>query len=358
MEDSLRAPCSSRASLSFALAALVLCGSSAPAWAAAPSARVVVDMDGRSVRVPEPARIQRVAILTSPAVQIAYLLGIQAKLCAVTNSVKRSRLLAEVDPHIRTVPACRATAGQVNLEALLATRPDLCLGSELDLRTVESATSIPALQLAVGGTQEFTQQIRDEVLFIAGALGRERRARECLSWLDASRELLRRRTSDLAPGARPRVFMGFGPSHLITFGSSTFMHEWIEAAGCRNAAEEIRTSGGKEGGLTQVSMEQVVRWAPDLVVLDSGSAEELARDPQWKSIPAVRDGRVYRLPTGVFIWNRASFESATLVPIWLATKAHPRRLEGISMDEEARRFYRDAFGFRLTDAQLQSVLHP
>jgi iron complex transport system substrate-binding protein len=358
MASSVRRRGFGRASLSSALAALALCGAPTSARADAARARVVVDMDGRSVRVPEPARIERVAILTSPAVQIAYLLGLQAKLCAVTNSVKRSRLLAEVDPHIRTVPACRATAGQVNLEALLATRPDLCIGSALDLRTVENATRIPALELAVGGARGFTQQIRDEVLFIAGALGREQRARECLSWLDASRELLRRRTSELAPGARPRVFMGFGPDHLITFGSSTFMQEWIEAAGCRNAAEQIRTSGGKEGGLAQVSMEQVLRWAPDLVVLDSGGAAELARDPRWRSVPAVREGRVFRLPTGVFMWNRASFESAVLVPMWLAVKGHPRRLAGVSMEEEARRFYRDAFGFELTDAQLASVLHP
>jgi iron complex transport system substrate-binding protein len=358
MENSVRTRGFGRASLPFGLAALVLCGAGAAARADAPRARVMVDMDGRSVRVPEPARIERVAILTSPAVQIAYLLGLQAKLCAVTRSVKLSRLLPEVDPHIRAVPACRAMAGQVNLEALLATRPDVCVGSELDLRNVESATRIPALRLAVGGTREFTRQIRDDVLFIAGVLGREQRARECLSWLDTSRELLRRRTSDLAPGARPRVFMGFGPDHLITFGSSTFMQEWIEAAGCRNAAEEIRTSGGREGGLAKVSMEQVLRWAPDLVVLDGGSAGELARDQRWSSVPAVREGRVFRLPTGVFMWNRASFESAVMVPMWLAVKAHPRRLAGVSMDEEARRFYRDTFGFRLTDAQLASVLHP
>ena len=76
------------------------------------------------------------------------------------------------------------------------------------------------------------------------------------------------------------------------------------------------------------------------------------------AVPAVRTGRVVRLPTGVFIWNRASFESAALLPIWLAFKAYPARFREMSMDEEARRFYRDVFGFQLTDAQLCIVLHP
>jgi hypothetical protein len=33
-------------------------------------------------------------------------------------------------------------------------------------------------------------------------------------------------------------------------------------------------------------------------------------------------------------------------------------LEGVSMREEARRFYRKVLGFRLTGAQLESVLDP
>ena len=110
--------------------------------------------------------------------------------------------------------------------------------------------------------------------------------------------------------------------------------------------------------MAQVSMEQVLRWAPDVVVLDEGDAAALSKDPKWMAVPAVRTGRVFRLPTGVFIWNRASFESAALLPIWLALHAYPARLRDMSMDEEARRFYREVFGFQLTDAQRRDVLHP
>jgi len=44
--------------------------------------------------------------------------------------------------------------------------------------------------------------------------------------------------------------------------------------------------------------------APDVIVLDEGDAAALSQDPQWMAVPAVRTGRVFRLPTGVFIWNR------------------------------------------------------
>ena len=324
----------------------------------APGARVLVDLDGRSIRLPAAERIRRTAILTSPAVQIAYVLGCQEKLCAVTMSVKRWPLLADLDPRIKTVPACRAGAGQVNLEALLAANPDVCIGSALDLRTVETGTPIPALHVATGTAGNFTQQIRDEVAFLGRVFGKERRAQACLAWLDRSRSTLMDATATIPVGKRSSVFMGFGADHLTTFGASTFMQEWIVAAGCRNAAEEIHTPDGKEGGLAQVSMEQVLRWAPEILILDEGSARDLERDPQWRHVPAVRQGRVFRLPTGIFIWNRASFESAALLPTWLAVKAQPERFRTSSFDEEARRFYLDMFGFRLSDAQLKAVLHP
>jgi len=320
--------------------------------------RTITDMEGRQVHLPAPDRIQRAAILTSPAVQIAYILGVQDKVCAVTQAVKRWPLLAQFDARIESVPAVRAGAGQVNLEALLATGPDVCIGSELDLRSVDAQTSIPTLRVAAGGSTDFTRQIKEELAFLGRVFGREERAKSTLAWLDDSRKRLQTRVSDVDPNSRPKVFMGFGPDHLTTFGASTFMHEWIGAAGCRNAAESVSTAEGKEGGLAQVSMEQVLRWAPDVVVLDEGDAAGLSTDPQWSAVPAVRAGRVFRLPTGVFIWNRASFESAALLPAWLAFHAYPTRFQDASLDEEVRRFYRDVFGFQLTDAQLRLVLHP
>ena len=320
--------------------------------------RTVVDMDGRSVRLPSPERLQRAAILTSPAVQIAYILGVQPSLCGVTQAVKRWPLLAQLDTRLAQVPAVRSGAGQVNVEALLATKPDICIGSELDLRPVEAGTTIPTVRIAAGGSSAFTEQIKNEVAFLGRVFGREPRASLALAWLDASRERIAVHLAAASARAKPTIYMGFGPDHLTTFGHSTFMQEWIEAAGCRNAAEGIVTAGGKEGGLAQVSMEQVLRWAPDVLVLDEGSVEALANDPQWKSVPAVRAGRVYRLPTGIFIWNRASFESAVLLPMWLARAAYPDRFVDTPMEAEARRFYEEVFGFTFTDERLQAVLHP
>jgi iron complex transport system substrate-binding protein len=215
---------------------------------------------------------------------------------------------------------------------------------------VEAGTTLPALRVAAGGNGQFTRQIQEEVAFLGRIFGREARARACIAWLDATRARLARDR----PRQAVRVYFGFGPDHLTTFGSGTFMQEWIEAAGCRNAAEGIRTAGGKEGGLAQISPEQLLAWAPDLLVLDEGDPAALARDSRWATLPAVRKGAVHRLPAGVFLWNRASFESACLLPLWLASRAGG----GIDMKAEASRFYAEMFGFHLGEARLDNLLDP
>jgi len=54
-----------------------------------PETRAFVDMTGNTVNIPTPDKIERVAVLTSPQVQIMYILGMQDKLCAMTASQYR-----------------------------------------------------------------------------------------------------------------------------------------------------------------------------------------------------------------------------------------------------------------------------
>jgi len=51
--------------------------------------RAFVDMTGNTVNIPTVDKIERVAVLTSPQVQIMYILGMQDKLCAMTASQYR-----------------------------------------------------------------------------------------------------------------------------------------------------------------------------------------------------------------------------------------------------------------------------
>ena len=128
------------------------------------------------------------------------------------------------------------------------------------------------------------------------------------------------------------------------------MQRQIELAGCRNAAETILTSGTREGGLhtglAEVSMEKVLEWNPDILVIDFGSPAEVYDSPKWKSITAVKNKKIFKQPIGIFIWDRPTAESAVLHPLWLAKIAYPDRFADVNLAQEIKRFYREIMSFQ------------
>jgi len=334
-------------------------GQTPSAPAAKAGTRTIVDMTGRSVEIPTPENIQRVAVLTSPLVQLMYVVGAQDKLCAMTASQSRFKLFEKFYPRQAQIPAPRRTAADINIEALLAADPQFCIGSEVDMDLVEKNTNLPTVRISTTNAPEQVFENHKATVRLFGEIfGQPARAENYCRFLDGMLREIKSRTAELPAEKRVKVYMGFNPDHLTTYGGDTYMQYLIEAAGCRNAAQELSTLGGKEGGLAEVSLEQVLSWDPDLIVVDYGNAADLARDPTWSGLRAVKEGRVLRIPVGGFLWHRSSAESAALLPLWLAINAYPDRFAGVSIENEIKRYYREIYGFALSDADVAGILHP
>jgi iron complex transport system substrate-binding protein len=318
----------------------------------------IKDMSGRRVTIPSPENIRRVAIQTSPQVLEAYAIGIQDRLCAVTNAVKMWHVLTRVDPRLAKVPATRSGNSQINIEALLQTNPDVCIGGDMDMQVIEASTNLFTLHISQGEPGKYFEQLKKEISFFGLVFGKDARARFFNDYLDRVQAEIGSATADLRSERRIKVFMGYNADHLTTYGANTFMNEWIDAAGCINAAGAICSLRGKEGGLTTVSMEQILAWNPDMIVIDSGSPQDLYKDVVWSNVAAVKNRRVYRLPLGAFIWNRPSCEAGVMLPEWLALTAYPDRFRNIDVSREVKRFYREIFQFAFTDEDVRRILNP
>jgi iron complex transport system substrate-binding protein len=64
---------------------------------------------------------------------------------------------------------------------------------------------------------------------------------------------------------RPRVYLARGPEGLETGLQGSINTEIIERAGAVNVAE-----GPEQGGIAQVSIEQLLAWNPDVIVTWTG----------------------------------------------------------------------------------------
>ncbi len=319
--------------------------------------RVFSDMLGRKVVVPEP--LTRVALLGGPTGQVAYILGARNQLCAVTKSLKSSELVNQLDPSVKDLVAPRSTSGQVNIEELIVSDPQLVIAGDLDGSIVEKKTRIPVAYLRSTMNQSF-ELLKEEIRFYGKAFGKEARAEKYVRYLQRTIDLVRSRTKDIPKDKRKIVFNGYNSNHLVTLGGDTFMQQHMELAGCRNAAQPVNTSGMREGsqhtGLAEVSMEKVLGWNPDILVIDFGSPSDLYNDPKWKSIKAIKNKMVFKQPIGMFIWDRPTAESAVLHPLWLAKIAYPERFTDIDLAQEIKSFYREIMSFNLTAGQVESIL--
>jgi iron complex transport system substrate-binding protein len=313
-------------------------------------------MLGRKVEVPEP--LTRVALLGGPTGQIAYVLGARSQLCAVTKSLTSSELVKLMDPTITNLVAPRSTSGQVNVEELIVADPQVVIAGDLDGSLIEKKTRIPVAYFRSDMNQSY-EMIKEEIRFYGTVFDKQDRAEKYIDYLQKTLELVRSRTKDIPESERKVVFNGYSSNHLVTLGGDTFMQQRMELAGCRNAAETILTTGLKEGlhtGLAEVSMEKVLGWNPDILVIDFGQPSELYGNSKWNSIAAVKNKMVFRQPVGIFIWDRPTAESAVLHPLWLAKIAYPERFSDIDMVQEIKRFYREILSFNLNDEQAESVL--
>ena len=91
------------------------------------------------------------------------------------------------------------------------------------------------------------------------------------------------------PDNSPKLETGLGGSINM---------EVLERVGATNVA-----AAAGRGGLTKVSLEQVLAWNPDgILALDPMFYRSVAADPLWSSVKAVRDARIYLAPNLPYGW--------------------------------------------------------
>ena len=111
--------------------------------------------------------------------------------------------------------------------------------------------------------------------------------------------------------------------------------------------------------MSRLPMEQIAAWNPDVIIVGTAPNEESRRailnDPRWSQIKAVRTGRVYVNPSGVYLWDRHSAEAALQV-LWAAKTLHPTRFRDLDLEKETKTFYAKFFDYALTDAEYNAIM--
>jgi len=149
---------------------------------------------------------------------------------------------------------------------------------------------------------------------------------------------------------RPKVYYARGPNGLTTGLGGASQMESIELL-ARNAAGDI------QGGLADVTVEQVRQWEPDVIIAtDPDFAARARNDPAWAPVKAIRDGRVHLMPRFPFGWVDAPPSANRLMGLWwLAKLLYPDHFKQ-DLREITRDFYAKFYHVTPTAQQIEHLL--
>lgn len=229
----------------------------------------------------EPLVPKRIVALAPSCAEIVAGLGLGDVLVGVTDHTDwplRAKALPSVGSY-----------ADVNVEAVLALRPDLVVATDdgnppASLRRLERA----GLRVVVLCLHDFTR-IQHAILTLGRIVDRDAKARQIVAEMRRVAACVAGRTH---LSARPRVLFAFQMSPLVSAGKGTFTDQLLQMSGAQSI------TAGVEQAYPRMTMESVLARAPEVVIVSTMDPEADRKRwrnwlKRWPAIPATRTGRVH-----------------------------------------------------------------
>ena len=298
----------------------------------------LTDHAGREVTIEDaPERLVSGYYISTSAV---IALGLEDQLVGIEAKANKRAIYKLSAPELIDLPSV-GTAKEFDLEGCAALAPDLVI---LPLKLKNAAQTLTDLGIDVLLVNPENQALLDDMVnLIAEAMGAQERADALLSFTAAQEAHL---TETLAAAQKPTVYLAGNSSMLSTAGDAMYQSDMIRLAGGQNAAAEI-----KDSYWVEISYEQLLAWNPEVIVLASDAtytAEDVMADPNLADCAAVKNGRVYQMPSKAEAWD-SPVPSGILGSIWLAGKLHPQSIPESDTAALIDEFYETFYGFTYSE---------
>ena len=259
-----------------------------PRGVSTPSSVSVIDDAGRTVTLAAPAR-RVISMVPAQTEIVAILAGPQALV---------ARTAWDTDPRLAHLPSI-GNALTPSVEWIAARRPDLVIAWP-DAQSRDVVQRLDAIGVPVyASSVESVAEIRSMIQRLGLLVGQRARADSLLRVIDDSLNAVRTSVSGL-PVQRVLYLLSSDPPMIA--GPGTFVDDLITIAGGTNVFADMRQLW------PQVSLEEIVRRQPDVIIRPSDAALDdplagLRGRPAWRDLRAVQEGRVHAVDPDLY--NRA-----------------------------------------------------
>lgn len=321
--------------------------------------REITDMAGRKVTVPVAENIESVFSAGPVAAIFLYmvapdkLLGWNYEL----NDVEKSIILDKYQdlPNFGMGDA-------VNYEAVIAANPTIAINSgKINDAMVSDCDALSeSLGIPVVAVDNELNNSAEAFRFMGELLGVEDHAEELAQYAEQVFTDINA-LSDIPEEKKVSVYFGNGEDSLETAPRGSQHAQIFDVINAVNVADLELGDGSR----VQISAEQLLAWDPDVIVVNgepkadksgSSAAEDILSNPDYASLKAVQDQKVYGTPNAPFSWvDRPAGPNRLIGMRWFSALIYPEYIK-CDINEEIHKFFDLFYHVDLSDEQLENVL--
>ena len=321
--------------------------------------REITDMARRKVTVPAAENIESVFSAGPVAAIFLYmvapdkLLGWNYEL----NDVEKSIILDKYQdlPNFGMGDA-------VNYEAVIAANPTIAINSgKINDTMVSDCDALSeSLGIPVVAVDNELNNSAEAFRFMGELLGVEDHAEELAQYAEQVFTDINA-LSDIPEEKKVSVYFGNGEDSLETAPRGSQHAQILDAINAVNVADLELGDGSR----VQISAEQLLAWDPDVIVVNgepkadksgNSAAEDILSNPDYASLKAVQDQKVYGTPNAPFSWvDRPAGPNRLIGMRWFSALIYPEYIK-CDINEEIHKFFDLFYHVDLSDEQLENVL--
>ena len=321
--------------------------------------REITDMAGRKVTVPAAENIESVFSAGPVAAIFLYmvapdkLLGWNYEL----NDVEKSIILDKYQdlPNFGMGDA-------VNYEAVIAANPTIAINSgKINDAMVSDCDALSeSLGIPVVAVDNELNNSAEAFRFMGELLGVEDHAEELAQYAEQVFTDINA-LSDIPEEKKVSVYFGNGEDSLETAPRGSQHAQIFDVINAVNVADLELGDGSR----VQISAEQLLAWDPDVIVVNgepkadksgNSAAEDILSNPDYASLKAVQDQKVYGTPNAPFSWvDRPAGPNRLIGMRWFSALIYPEYIK-CDINEEIHKFFDLFYHVDLSDEQLENVL--
>lgn len=335
---------------------------------AQPATVTITDHADRKVEVPtNPKRVAVLGIYPLPSMLTVYLDSCDSIVAMEPGSMNAAKngILSQLYPNITNITTDIMDGDDVNIESLLALKPDVVFYNASDTQDLEklenaglTAVAFSATKWKFNCTETFNEwmNLLDQI-YPEHAGNREELIKK---YSTDTYNKIQDTVKNVEEKQKVLFLFQYDENAMITSSSKFFGQWWCNAVGAVNVAQDVPA----EKTNAVITMEQVYEWDPDVIVITNftqAKPDDLYNNAigsdDWSNVSAVKNQRVYKMPLGTYRTYTPSVDSPMTLE-WLAQAVYPELFKDMDIKADVKDYYQNLFGVTLTDEQVDQMYTP